>query len=116
MRKKTFVLFLFGICLIKFSTASPDNTYPQDTTKIYLGDSISATLEIYDSIESNFEVNLDSMLNLYYVRQSIAFDTLDLADADSTIPDFPDSVYIARLAAIPITNVKSQIRFPKRDA
>ena len=101
MLKKIFTLLLFGICLIKFSTANTDNQNPQDTTNIFLGDSISASLEIFDSIESNFEVNLDSMLNLYYVKQSIAFDSIDFADGDTTIPDFPDSVYIARLAAIP---------------
>ena len=101
MQKKTFTILLLGICLIKISAASPDNANPQDTTKLFLGDSISATLEIYDSIESNFEINLDSMLNLYYVKQSIALDTIELAEADSTIPDFPDSVYIARLEAIP---------------
>lgn len=101
MSRKIIALLLFGFCLIKVSTANAENPNPQDTTKIFLGDSISAKLEIYDSIESNFEVNLDSMLNLYYVKQSFSLDTLYLADTDSTIPDFPDSVYIARLAAIP---------------
>lgn len=101
MGKKIFTLLLIGICLTKLSTAHPDNLYPQDTTNIFLGDSISATLEIYDSVESNFEVNLDSLLNLYYIKQSIALDTIELAETDSTIPDFPDSIYITRLEAIP---------------
>ncbi len=101
MHKKIISSSLFIFCLIKFSLGSQDNSIPQDTTNIYLGDSISANLEIYDSIESNFEVNLDSMLNLYYVKQSITLDTITLIATDSIIPDFPDSVYIARLAAIP---------------
>ncbi|MBN2481903.1 MAG: transglycosylase SLT domain-containing protein [Bacteroidales bacterium] len=53
-------------------------------------------------IELNFDANLDSLLNLYYVGQSISRDP-DFwnHDADSIIPDFPDSVYIQRIAQIP---------------
>jgi membrane-bound lytic murein transglycosylase D len=46
--------------------------------------------------------NLDSLLNLWYVNQSleIAIDDYN-PEADTLIPDFPDSVYLARLAQIP---------------
>ena len=46
--------------------------------------------------------NLDSLLNLWYVNQSLETATDDyLAEADTLIPDFPDSVYMQRLAEIP---------------
>jgi membrane-bound lytic murein transglycosylase D len=46
--------------------------------------------------------NLDSLLNLWYVNQSLenAIDDYN-PDTDTLIPDFPDSVYLARLAGIP---------------
>jgi membrane-bound lytic murein transglycosylase D len=46
--------------------------------------------------------NLDSLLNLWYVNQSLesAIDDYD-PEADTLFPDFPDSVYLARLAEIP---------------
>ena len=46
--------------------------------------------------------NLDSLLNLWYVNQSLETATDDyLAEADTLIPDFSDSVYIQRLGEIP---------------
>ena len=46
--------------------------------------------------------NLDSLLNLWYVNQSLESATDDyLAEADTLIPDFSDSVYIRRLGEIP---------------
>ncbi len=46
--------------------------------------------------------NLDSLLNLWYVNQSLESATDDyLAEADTLIPDFSDSVYMQRLAEIP---------------
>lgn len=83
---------------MKAETVPPEDT---DTTKIYMADSISASMEIYDSVVTSFDVNLDSMLNLYYVKQFLDADTSLVLSADSSVPDFPDSVYIARLAAIP---------------
>jgi membrane-bound lytic murein transglycosylase D len=50
----------------------------------------------------NFDENLDSLLNLYYVEQSIANDPhFWMTGVDSLIPEFSDSVYIARLKNIP---------------
>ncbi len=46
--------------------------------------------------------NLDSLLNLWYVNQSLEAAVDDyIAEADTLFPDFPDSVYMARLAEIP---------------
>ena len=47
--------------------------------------------------------NLDSLLNLWYVNQSLesAVDEY-IPEADTLIPDFSDSVYFQRLAEIPI--------------
>jgi membrane-bound lytic murein transglycosylase D len=46
--------------------------------------------------------NLDSLLNLWYLNQSLesAVDDYD-PESDTLVPDFPDSVYLARLAEIP---------------
>ena len=73
-------------------------------------DTISPVAEIIEadsfSMESELELrtgdNLDSLLNLWYVNQSLETATDDyLAEADTLIPDFPDSVYMQRLAEIP---------------
>ena len=46
--------------------------------------------------------NLDSLLNLWYVNQSLETATDDYqAEADTLIPDFSDSVYMQRLSEIP---------------
>ncbi len=48
--------------------------------------------------------NLDSLLNLYYVKQSVARDTSlvqESFESDSLSASYPDSVYIARLNKIP---------------
>ncbi len=53
-------------------------------------------------ISMNFDENLDSLLNLYYVGQSMANDPEFWNNVnDSSVPDFPDSVYIERLKKIP---------------
>ena len=55
--------------------------------------------EIYDL---RLEQNIDSLLNIYYINQSLESMVDDAAFNlhDSLAPDFPDSVYIARLAEI----------------
>jgi membrane-bound lytic murein transglycosylase D len=97
MMKKEF-LPLIAACII----AHPLQAEPafDDTTRIYLADSLNANLEVLDSIESNFDSNLDSMLNLYYIQEVLP-DTFFVESEIDSIPDFPDSVYIARLATIP---------------
>jgi membrane-bound lytic murein transglycosylase D len=49
----------------------------------------------------NFDENLDSLLNLYYVEQSLASDPEFWTVGDSNVPEFSDSVYIERLRRIP---------------
>jgi len=53
-------------------------------------------------IDLNFDENLDSLLNLYYVGQSLSKNPdFYNSESDSLIPNFPDSVYIDRLRKIP---------------
>jgi len=53
-------------------------------------------------LELQTESNLDSLLNLWYVNQSLenAVDDYD-PEGDTLIPDFSDSVYMQRLSEIP---------------
>jgi hypothetical protein len=65
-------------------------------------DSIPTLINDTTVTDLNFDENLDSLLNLYYVGQSIANDPdFYNYDSDSLIPNFPDSVYIERLKKIP---------------
>jgi len=52
---------------------------------------------------SGFEDNLDSLLNLWYVQQSLFQDStwIQYTEPDTLSPDIPDSVYIDRLSRIP---------------
>ena len=53
-------------------------------------------------IDLNFDENLDSLLNLYYVGQSMGQNPeFWNSAADTLVPDFSDSVYIDRLKKIP---------------
>ncbi len=97
MRRSTTILALSFFAGFTLSA----NTISNDTIKLSIADSLDQYLEMDDPIESNFEVNLDSMLNLWYVKQSTDIDSLLSLPPDSLIPDFPDSVYISRLAEIP---------------
>jgi membrane-bound lytic murein transglycosylase D len=59
--------------------------------------------EIEDEVELQFEKNLDSLLQLWYIRQSPRIAN-HLAERDTSIfaiPEFHDSVYIQRLSNIP---------------
>ncbi len=55
-----------------------------------------------DTIDTHFERNLDSLLNLWYVKNALMYGgELGEPDfTDSVIPDFPDSVYMKRLGNI----------------
>lgn len=55
-----------------------------------------------EPVDFNFENNLDSLLNLWYVRQSFDLSTQRRASASAEVfPDFSDSVYLDRLSRIP---------------
>jgi len=60
------------------------------------------TFTMKGEVELRTGDNLDSLLNLWYVNQSLeaAVDDYD-PEADTLIPDFPDEVYIQRLSEIP---------------
>jgi len=70
--------------------------YAQDT--LVFADS----LFVGEPVNTGFEGNLDSLLNSWYVNQSLEsmIDDNQIM-SDTVVPDFPDSVYIERLAAIP---------------
>lgn len=88
MMKKIFI-FIFLVYSVQFSYANSSNE-----------DSIQVNT-IIDELQ--FADNLDSLLNLWYVQQSlIEDDTIDFENVEDTIiPDFPDSVYIERLEKLP---------------
>jgi len=77
-------------------------TIPEDSLIIPLFDSIQEQFSMEGELELKIGDNLDSLVNLWYVSQSLenAVDDYDPA-ADTLVPDFPDSVYLARLAEIP---------------
>jgi membrane-bound lytic murein transglycosylase D len=91
MRKLLSLLLL----VIPFIYAYPLTlTAPKDTTRSFIDDTTI--------IDLNFDENLDSLLNLYYVGQSLTSNPDFWNSAsDSLIPNFPDSVYIDRLRRIP---------------
>jgi membrane-bound lytic murein transglycosylase D len=64
--------------------------------------SITTIPQISDTMVLNFEPNLDSLLNLWYVKNA-PLHSLGVLERDTTmteIPDFPDSVYLERLGNI----------------
>jgi membrane-bound lytic murein transglycosylase D len=91
MFKKT-VLFLIAAIVFNSSVCSVN----------FLTDTLDLKNNEEEIAVSNFEANLDSMLNLWYVNRSLENDTSFFsAEEDSIIPDFPDSVYIDRISRIP---------------
>jgi membrane-bound lytic murein transglycosylase D len=91
MRK--IIFFVLLVTPLASTYASP-YTIKKDTIRSFADDTTI--------IDMNFDENLDSLLNLYYVEQSLSNnpDSMDFA-SDSLIPDFSDSVYIDRLKKIP---------------
>jgi membrane-bound lytic murein transglycosylase D len=82
------LLFLPGLFRIFASQ------YQKDTLYVSFDDSAM--------VELNFDANLDSLLGLYYINQAISNEPdFWTTEPDSTIPDFPDSVFISRLIRIP---------------
>ena len=90
--RKILILILSAILLNIFTVSA--NTFSQDTIRSLPEDTVI--------IDLNFDENLDSLLNLYYVGQSMA-DNPDFwnNESDSLIPSFSDSVYIHRIKKIP---------------
>ena len=64
-------------------------------------DTVVLDEEVWDT---GFDKNLDSLMQLWYVRNAVTPDSLKLPVAlenDIIIPEYPDSVYIERLSRIP---------------
>jgi len=85
MFKKYFILF---IIFSQVSLSRANEPFNKDT--------ISDPVHTY----SNFDVNLDSLINLWYLQNAIKTDYSDTSFSE-IIPDFPDSVYINRLQQLP---------------
>jgi membrane-bound lytic murein transglycosylase D len=82
---------LLPLLILLSADAFAGDTIPAPDTTIYL-------MELQDG----FEVNFDSLLNIYYINQAMeqVIDDTDM-DIAEELPDFSDSVYVARLQAIP---------------
>ncbi|MEE4196366.1 MAG: transglycosylase SLT domain-containing protein [Bacteroidales bacterium] len=60
------------------------------------------SLKVTGEIQTNFDQNLDSLLQLWYLQNAIKTDYSSSSESrDSIIPEFSDSVYIQRLQSIP---------------
>ncbi|MCX6230746.1 MAG: LysM peptidoglycan-binding domain-containing protein [Bacteroidetes bacterium] len=93
IRVRYFIIFLLFFIQISIAFASNTklNTIPIDTVKISGKD---------------FQANLDSLLNNFFVSQSLKINTnrfnfSDSNDETDIIPNFSDSVYIQRLQSLP---------------
>ncbi|MCF8370946.1 MAG: transglycosylase SLT domain-containing protein [Bacteroidales bacterium] len=95
---KLFFFIILSTLLLLSHTGFSFSEY-KDTVKL---DSVQTHEDLSDFL---FFRNLDSLSNLFYVQQSLSMrhlDSLTTIEGDSTsIPTFPDSVYIERLARIP---------------
>jgi membrane-bound lytic murein transglycosylase D len=90
--RRFFSLLFLAIPLTTIYSFS--QTTPQDSIRVFAEDTTI--------IDNNFDENLDSLLNLYYVGHSISQNPeFRNNEADSLIPNFSDSVYIDRLKKIP---------------
>lgn len=76
------------------------DSIPVDTLALIPSSMDSFSME--GELELQTERNLDSLLNLWYVNRSLESPVDDYQpEADTLVPDFSDSVYLARLAEIP---------------
>jgi membrane-bound lytic murein transglycosylase D len=96
MKTKLTLLLLFNFGVFSFG-ANPDTLLVQDD---------SAAMMFYQpdttEVDDSFDANADSLLNLYYVQESLENESLNpTQDASLPIPVFSDSVYRARIEAIP---------------
>ncbi len=94
---KRYVVTGLMMCVVMFLNGQESVA---DSGMVY--DSILDPYLVEGELELQMGDNLDSLLNLWYVNQALesAVDTYD-PEADTLVPDFSDSVYMARLALIP---------------
>ncbi len=90
--------------LISFQSELWSNDFMKDSIKYSLTNSTIPDTLIIDIDNSGFLSNLDSLLNLWYVKKSLGsewFRDSVYAVKDSVYFNYPDSVYIERLNRIP---------------
>lgn len=89
------LIFTFFITAFVIQLSATEDTAFFDTTSVYM--------EIDDSVITNFEENLDSLDNLYYMQDKFLVDSISVDSLVEYVSakDVPDSVYIERLARIP---------------
>jgi peptidoglycan lytic transglycosylase D len=107
MRKQSNILnysfaILSGLLFFSPGVLSQENSGPEDSLSVTNDILVPDSFTMEGEVELRTGDNLDSLLNLWYVNQSLENATDDyLAEADTLIPDFSDSVYMQRLAEIP---------------
>lgn len=91
--------YFYRIILIAFLVCNPCIVFATiDTLSI---DTVLLNKELQQPEELKYNANLDSMLNLWYVANSMQPDTSqEEVVSDSIIPTFSDSVYMERLSLI----------------
>lgn len=82
-------LFLLSIISFQFFTCQSSNWEAKKDSIRY-----------YNEVNESFQTNLDSLINLWYVKNAIKTDYDTKYDSE-VIPEFSDSVYIERLQDIP---------------
>ena len=102
MYRQTYLSLVFSMYLLGSSAmlcAGSSDTTGMKVNVMTFSDSLDAEL-----LESEFESNLDSLVGLWYVENALGGypDSGWTEEADSVYPQFPDSVYIARLERLPV--------------
>lgn len=96
-------LFLFALFVSALAVSAQDPPLPAHLTDTIPTNAIAMdTFSMEGEVELLIGENLDSLLNLWYVSRSLETAVDDYhPESDTLIPDFSDSVYLARLAEIP---------------
>jgi len=106
--KRSWVLIGLSVCMLNpMKGQDPGASRAADSDRIEWVDPFVPlismdTFSMDGELELKTAENLDSLLNLWYVNQSLetAMDDYN-PEADTLIPDFSDSVYMQRLSEIP---------------
>jgi len=96
------VTILLGLLFFSWEGMAQEAPGVADTLSAEDVFSVPDSFSMEGELELRTGANLDSLLNLWYVNQALETATDDyLAEADTLMPDFSDSVYMQRLAEIP---------------
>ena len=82
-------LFLSSIIFLQFINCQANSGYAKKDS-----------IRFYNELNESFQTNLDSLINLWHVKNAMKADYNSNLDS-SVIPEFPDSIYIERLQNIP---------------